>query len=136
MKRIWVFAVTLGLAACSSPPEKPTPESASGKQAMAGGQVWAKKLVFRFKDESMSASLAAGVSATSLATALETALKKFPEGEALAAKIEIENNKPLIEVKVFSKGKLYEVEIDAATGKVQEVDDEDDDDDDDDGDDD
>jgi hypothetical protein len=38
----------------------------------------------------------------------------------------------LIDVKVFAHGKLYEVEIDAATGKVQEVDDEDDDDDDDD----
>lgn len=136
MKLIWLSALALGLAACSSPAEKSAPVAKAhkakvakvDKQAMAGNKA--------AKSKAMPASKIAGVSATALAKAIETALQKLPGGEALAAEIEIENGKAMIDVKVFSHGKLYEVEIDAATGTVQEVDDEDDDDDDDEDDDD
>jgi uncharacterized membrane protein YkoI len=138
MKPIWLSVLVLGLAACSAPAEKPAPQAKAvktksvtkvDKQAMAGTGAPAKK-------KAMPASKIAGVSATALAKAIETALQKVPGGEALAAEIEIENGKAMIDVKVFAHGKLYEVEINAATGAVQEVDQEDDDDDDDEDDDD
>jgi hypothetical protein len=130
MKLIWLSTLALGLSSCCTHPQNsvqsdPTPKA--DKQAMGAGHA--------AKGKPMPASKIAGVSATALARAIQTALDKLPGGEALAAEIEIENGKAMIEVKVFAGGKLYEVEIDGATGKIQEVEDEDDDDmDDDDGD--
>ena len=133
MKLMWLSTLALGVSACCTPPQNSVPTdqpTKADKQAMGAGHA--------AKGKPMPASKIAGVSATALARAIQTALDKLPGGEALAAEIEIENGKAMIEVKVFSGGKLYEVEIDGATGKIQEVEDEDDDDDmdDDDGDDD
>ena len=133
MKVAWISAVALALAACSTPAEKPRHEqkaAPSGTMAKGEKKVKVEKVVK--KNKAMPASKISGVSATTLAAAIESALKKVPGGEALAAEIEIENGKPLIEVKIFSHGKLYEVEVDATTGAVLEVEQEDDDDDDDD----
>jgi len=135
MKLIWLSAIALGLSACCTHPQNSVPSDQAPKakaaktdaQAMAAGHAKAKP---------MPASKIAGVSATALARAIQTALDKLPGGEALAAEIEIENGKAMIEVKVFANGKCYEVEIDGATGKIQEVEDEDDDDEDDEDDDD
>jgi len=55
-----------------------------------------------------------------LSKAIETALQKVP-GLAFAAEALIEGNKPEIEVQVLSEGKIYKVEIDAATGAVAKV---------------
>ena len=74
----------------------------------------------------------------SVLKAVEAALKKVP-GKATGVEMEIEKGKAIIEVKIFNEGKSWEVEVDAATGEVIEVeqddDDGDDDEDDDDGDD-
>src|SRR5262245_54082059 len=131
MKLIWLSAIALGLSACCTHPQNSAPSDQAPKakaakpdaQAMAAGHAKAKP---------MPASKIAGVSATALAKAIQTAIDRLPGGEALAAEIEIENGKAVIDVKVFANGKLYEVEINGATGKIQEVEDEDDDDEDDD----
>ena len=140
MKLIWLSTLALGLAACSAPAEKATPASKGSKatatsrtdrQAMSGRASATRK------DRALAAAKIAGVAPTTLAKAVETALLKLPGGVALAADVEIERGKAVIEVKIACNGKIYEVEIDATTGAVQEVeDDDDDDDDDDDGDDD
>jgi len=71
----------------------------------------------------------AGASKTTLARAIEIALLEVP-GEALQAKIELENGKAIVEVTVFAQGRMVEVEIDGETGRVLEVEAEDGEDDD------
>ena len=78
-----------------------------------------------------------------LSTACDTAAKAA-KGQAFAAELEVEDGKVLYDVFVLVPGappKLFEVEVDAVTGEVIEIEEEkvggdDDDDDDDDGDDD
>jgi len=138
MKIVWMSAVALALAGCVTRNEYSRHEqktAPSGTVAKGEKKISVEKVVK--KNKAMPASKVAGVSATTLTAAIESALKKVPGGEALAAEIEVENGKALIDVKIFSNGKLYEVEIDATTGAVLEVeqdDDEDDDDEEDDGD--
>ncbi|HEX7899045.1 MAG TPA: PepSY domain-containing protein [Planctomycetota bacterium] len=67
----------------------------------------------------------------SLAKGIEIALKKVP-GKPVTAEMEVENGKPVIEVKVLADGKVFEVEVDAVSGAVLEVEEDDDEDDDDD----
>jgi uncharacterized membrane protein YkoI len=70
----------------------------------------------------------------SLAKASEIAVAKAGKGtgKASGGKLEISRTRALFEVKVVEAGKADEVEVDAATGNVIEVEDDDDDDDDDD----
>jgi uncharacterized membrane protein YkoI len=89
------------------------------------------------KHERVSVAKIAPALKVTLSKAIEFALAKV-DGQALNVEVELENGKPVIEVKILSDGKLWEVEIDGTTGAVLEVeqDDDDNDGDDEDGDDD
>lgn len=134
MKLIWMSALALGLAACSTPAEKTAPEAKApnAKGAKADKHAMSGKSATARKSKAVPAAKIAGVSSTDLARAIQTALQKVQGGEALAAEIEVENGKPIIDVKIFAHGKLWEVEVDGKTGAVIEVEQEDDDDDEDD----
>ncbi|HEU4339199.1 MAG TPA: PepSY domain-containing protein [Planctomycetota bacterium] len=90
------------------------------------------KVIHKRQDSSL-ATVAPALK-VSLSKAIETALAKV-DGQALNAEVELENGKAMIEVKILSNGKIWEVEIDGTTGAITEVEQEDDDDDDDDEDD-
>lgn len=62
----------------------------------------------------------------SLAKAIEIATKRVP-GKATDVELEFEDGRAVLEVEVFADGKVFEVEIDAETGQVLEVEEEDDD---------
>jgi uncharacterized membrane protein YkoI len=64
-----------------------------------------------------------------LGDAIDTALAKVP-GKALSAEAEFDDGKAVYEVMILSDGKMVEVEIDATTGAILEVEQEDDEDDD------
>ncbi len=55
-----------------------------------------------------------------LSQAIATALQKVP-GQAMEAEAEVEDGKCRIEVKIFSDGKVYKVELDGETGVVLKV---------------
>jgi uncharacterized membrane protein YkoI len=61
-----------------------------------------------------------------LAKGIEIATKRVP-GKATDVELEFEDGRLVLEVEVFADGKVFEVEIDAETGQVLEVEEEDDD---------
>ena len=124
MKHAATAILVLGLAGCIDP--MPRQHSMDDPYTEMDTHV----LLVQEKRTSPSPAKLAASCTVSLAAAIETALGKV-KGQALNAEIEIENGKAVIEVKVFSDGKLWEVEIDGTTGAVIEVEQEDDDDDDD-----
>ena len=67
----------------------------------------------------------AGASKTSLARAIAIALRAVP-GEALRAEIVLDDGEAVIEVDVFSRGRLVDVDIDGETGRVLEIEEEED----------
>jgi uncharacterized membrane protein YkoI len=119
MKLALIAASAVALSGCT----------ASREHSMAPtGQEGRAEPVAHHKKASPSPTAMAAACKISLATAIETALAKV-KGRALNAETEIENGKALIEVTIVSDGKVWEVEIDAVTGAVIEVEQEDDDDD-------
>lgn len=80
--------------------------------------------------EKRNRTKAISLSKTSVAQAIEIALAKVP-GQAYRVTLCSGKTRAIYEVMVLAGGKIKEVEIDAATGKVLDVEDEDDDDDDD-----
>ena len=118
MKHVISVAIVLSLAGCS------TTVSSNHHMAKADGKAARKQ------QEPKPEKLAAACT-LSMSQAIDAALKKV-DGKALHCEIELEDGKALYEVKVFSNGKVYEVEIDAATGAVVEVEEDDEDDDEDD----
>ena len=117
MKHLITAAVLLSLAGCMA--------SVKTTHAMSPSNGESK---VRKQDSPKPEKLAAACT-LSMSQAIDAALKKV-DGKALHCEIELENGKALYEVKVFSNGKLYEVEIDATTGAVIEVEEDDDDEDD------
>jgi uncharacterized membrane protein YkoI len=89
------------------------------------------KTVELVEKKELKASHAAALAAAKVkfAQGIEIALKKVP-GKPVSVELELEKGKAVLEVKVFADGKVYEVEIDAVTGAVLEVEEDDDDDDD------
>ncbi|HXG62401.1 MAG TPA: PepSY domain-containing protein [Planctomycetota bacterium] len=71
-------------------------------------------------------SKAAAAAKISLAKGIEIATKRVP-GQATDVELEFEDGRAVLEVEVFADGKVFEVEIDAQTGQVLEVEEEDDD---------
>lgn len=71
-------------------------------------------------------SKAVAAAKVGLAKAIEIAAKRVP-GKATDVELEFEDGKAVLEVEVFADGKVFEVEIDAETGQVLEVEEEDDD---------
>jgi len=74
--------------------------------------------------EQMYALKAQSVVKISMIQAIETAMKAVPGGKAFEAELEMEKGKPVYEVELLADGKFMEVEIDAVTGKVLEVEEE------------
>jgi uncharacterized membrane protein YkoI len=70
--------------------------------------------------ESEDKSAAAKACKVTLARAIESALQKMP-GLAFSAGSRIEHEKPLIEVRIVSDGKVHKVEIDGESGAVIRV---------------
>jgi uncharacterized membrane protein YkoI len=68
----------------------------------------------------------AGASRISLAHAIAIALRAVP-GEALRAEIMLEDGEAVIEVDVFARGRMVDVDIDGETGRVLEVEEEEED---------
>ena len=141
MKLATLAVIAVILAGCSTPAPKSAPEQ-SMKSPEANPTPTpapeAKTAMAAKKRAHPPASAVAKACKVTLAQAIETALAKV-YGQALGAEVELENGKPQIDVKIFSNGKIWEVEIDGTTGVITEVeqeDDDDDDEDDDDGDDD
>lgn len=87
--------------------------------------------VVKKETEKRNRTKALAGSKTSIASAIEIALKKVP-GQAYRASLVLEKKTSMYEVLVLSDGKRFEVEVNAATGEIIEVEQEDDDDDDDD----
>ena len=79
------------------------------------------------KREHTSLAKVAPALKVTLSKAIDTALAKV-DGQALNAEVEVENGKAMIEVKILSNGKIWEVEIDGTTGAIIEVEQDDDDD--------
>ena len=67
----------------------------------------------------------AGVSKTTLARGIAIALREVP-GEALDASIELEDGEAVIEVTVYTGGRLVDVKVDGDTGRVLSVEEEED----------
>ena len=63
-----------------------------------------------------------GASRIGLRQAISIAQRAAP-GEALVAEIVVDDGDALVEVTVFSRGRLLEVEIDGETGRVLAIDD-------------
>ena len=136
MKLISMAAIVAVLAGCATPAPKKSeehamkaPEAKTCPEAKACPEAQAKPAMGMKKKAPAPAQLALACK-VSLAQAIETALAKV-YGQALTAEVELENGKPHICVKIFSKGKIWEVEINGTTGAITEVEQEDDDDDDD-----
>jgi len=72
------------------------------------------------EDEQAESDMAADAKIT-LNQAIAAALKEVPGGKAFEAESERENNKLAFEIEVISGDKFMEVQIDAMTGKVLEV---------------
>lgn len=79
--------------------------------------------------EKKNRTRALALSKTSVARAIEIALEKVA-GKAYRVRLGLEKNRAVYEVIVLSGGKRHEVEIDAATGKIIDVEPDDDEDDD------
>jgi uncharacterized membrane protein YkoI len=105
MRRMWLAAALLGLASGAAPAEKPgrDPRSLADR-----------------------AEPRAGVSRITLARGIAVALREVP-GEALDASIELEEGAAVIDVTVYTRGRLVDVEVDGETGRVLSVEDEEDD---------
>jgi uncharacterized membrane protein YkoI len=101
MKRTLTAAVILGLAALP----------ASADRAIHG-----RGPVARTADPRV------GASRITLRQAISIAQRAAP-GEALVAEIVVDDGDALVEVTVFSRGRLLEVEIDGETGRVLAIDD-------------
>jgi uncharacterized membrane protein YkoI len=110
MKHLTAAALLLSLAGCST--------TVASTHPMGSG-----KSVRKQEPEKLASACK-----LTMSQAIDAALKKV-DGKALHCGIELEDGQAVFEVKVFSNGKLYEVEIDAATGAVIEVEEDDDDDD-------
>lgn len=67
------------------------------------------------ENENEDKSAVAKALKVTVAQAIEAALQKKP-GLAFSAEAEVEDGKPEIEVKIWSDGKLFKVEVDGATG--------------------
>lgn len=55
-----------------------------------------------------------------LAQALQISMQKVA-GQVVAAEAEIEDDKPILEVKIFGDGKVQKVKVDAVTGEVLKI---------------
>lgn len=131
MKHASIAAVLLGLVGCAAPSDKqarPQPMSHSGVAAQECPDCPRESSSATKKHKASAASQVAASCKLSLAKAIDIALAKVP-GQALNATVELEQGKGKIEVTVFSNGKVFEIDIDATTGAVLEVEQEDDDDD-------
>ena len=124
MKRAWIAALVAGLAGCAAPAAQTDREQTMSPPGTSAKECPAMTL----KHKSPAPAKLAAACKVTLSQAVETAVKKVT-GQALNAVIELEDGKATIEVTIFSNGKVYEVEIDATTGAVLEVEQEDDDDD-------
>jgi uncharacterized membrane protein YkoI len=65
-----------------------------------------------------------GASKTTFAQAIATALDKVKDGKPFEVELDSEDGKTIIEVELLSGNKIMQVEIDAVTGKVLEVEEE------------
>ena len=104
MKPTWIAAVVLGLA---------------GAAAASGGgdrRAYGRGPAARTTDPRV------GASRISLRQAIPIALRAAP-GEALIAEIIVDDGAALVEVTVFSRGRMLEVEIDGETGRVLAIND-------------
>jgi len=76
------------------------------------------------EDEDEQAETDAAKAKITLSQAIATALKEVPGGKAFEAETEREDGKLVFEIELLSGDKVMEVEIDAMTGKVLEVEEE------------
>jgi uncharacterized membrane protein YkoI len=76
--------------------------------------------------EHADAKAVLAVAKIDLLTAVKTAIQKVPDGKAFRAATEKEKDKSIFEVHLLVGDKVKEVEIDAVTGNVLEVEDDDD----------
>ena len=106
MRGMCIWAVVLSLAPLAAPAAKPGPRPP-------------RKSLERTEPR-------AGASKTTLARAIAIALHEVP-GEALDASIELEDGQAVVEVTVYARGRLVDVDIDGDTGRVLEVEEEEDD---------
>lgn len=124
MRTAWLLGLCLvggGGAALALQDAKP-----AGEAKRAAPQDPAARKQARAEHLSRLSKELAGVP-TTLAQAVQTA-EQATGGKAVEAEIELEDDEGLeIEVVVLKDGKLIEVEIDPATGKVTETEEEDDD---------
>jgi uncharacterized membrane protein YkoI len=102
---MWLAAVVLGLASSTAPADKP------GRDP--------RRQADRVEPR-------AGASKTTLAHGIAIALREVP-GEALDASIELEDGKAVVEVTIYARGRLFDVDIDGDTGQVLDVEEEEDD---------
>jgi uncharacterized membrane protein YkoI len=75
-------------------------------------------------DEIADAKKLLGASKTTFAQAIATALDKVKDGKPFEVELDSEDGKTIIEVELLSGNKIMQVEIDAVTGKVLEVEEE------------
>jgi uncharacterized membrane protein YkoI len=61
------------------------------------------------------------LSKTSFSQAISTAKGRVKDGKPFSVELEMEDNKPMIEVELLEGAKVMKVEIDAMTGKVMTV---------------
>lgn len=76
------------------------------------------------EDEDEQAETDAAKAKITLSQAIAAALKEVPDGKAFEAETEREDGKLVFEIELLSGEKVMEVEVDAMTGKVLEVEEE------------
>jgi uncharacterized membrane protein YkoI len=76
------------------------------------------------EDEDEQAETDAAMAKVTLSQAIAAALKQVPGGKAFEAEAEREDGKLIFEIELLSGDKAMEVEVDAMTGKILEVEEE------------